>query len=187
MKNILIAGVPRSGKTTLSMLLANELKNYHIISLDCIRNALDDTFPLQLEINPRGGKNNFTELPKFVSRILYYNKRDLRNKINYIIEGTQILPDTAKELFNDCIVIFLGHGNMKPEQILDNIRKYDTPEEYSYSRDDKTMMKSINKHIKIDYAIEQKCKLYGFQYFDTSKNREQVLKKILKYICEENK
>ena len=181
MKNILIAGVPRSGKTTLSMLLANELKNYHIISLDCIRNALDDIFP-QLEINPRDGKNNFTELPKLVSRILYYNKRDLRNKINYIIEGTQILPDTAKELFNDCIVIFLGHGNMKPEQILDNIRKYDTPEEYSYSRDDETMMKSIIKHIKIDHEIEQKCKLYGFNYIDTSSNRAEKLNKLVEEV-----
>lgn len=56
MKNILISGVPRSGKTTLSIMLANSLKNYHIISLDCVRNSFDDVFP-QLDINPRGGKN----------------------------------------------------------------------------------------------------------------------------------
>lgn len=71
MKNIVIAGVPRAGKTTLATLLAKELENYHILSLDCIRNAFDDIFP-QLDINPREGKNTFKDLPKFISRLLYF-------------------------------------------------------------------------------------------------------------------
>ena len=179
MKNILIAGVPRAGKTTLTILLAKELRNYHILSLDCIRNAFDDIFP-QLEINPRGGKNNFTDLPEFVSRMIYYNKRDLNNQFHYIIEGSQILPDTVKELYNDCIVIFLGHGEAEPQQILDNIRKYDTPNQYSYKRNDETMLKSIIKHVKIDDEIREKCRKYGFRYVDTSSNRIEKLKELVK-------
>lgn len=178
MKNILIAGVPRAGKTTLTISLAKELRNYHILSLDCIRNAFDDIFP-QLEINPRGGKNNFTDLPEFVSRMIYYNKRDLNNQFHYIIEGSQILPDTVKELYNDCIVIFLGHGETEPQQILDNIRKYDTPNQYSYKRNDETMLKSIIKHVKIDDEIREKCREYGFRYVDTSSNRIEKLKELV--------
>ena len=44
------------------------------------------------------------------------------------------------------------------------------------------MMKSIIKHIKIDYEIEQKCKLYGFNYIDTSSNRTEKLNKLVEEI-----
>lgn len=178
MKDILISGVPRSGKTTLSIMLAKELKDYQIISLDNVRNSLDDIFP-ELDINPRGGKNNFSKLPKFISRMIYHNKKYLKNQFNYIVEGTQILPDTAKELFSDSIIIFLGHGSMQPKQILDNIRKYDTPDEYSYRRDDKTMLKSITRHVKMDSDIQEQCMLYGFKYIDTSSNRIEKLNKLV--------
>ena len=179
MKNIVIAGVPRAGKTTLATLLAKELENYHILSLDCIRNAFDDIFP-QLDINPREGKNTFKDLPKFISRLLHYNKTELHNQFHYIIEGTEILPDMAKEIFNDCIVIFLGHGEIDSKQILDNIRRYDTPDEYSYTRDDEMMLKSITKHIKIDKEIREKCKEYGYRYEDTSIDRMSKLNELVK-------
>ena len=53
MKDILIFGAPRVGKTTLSKLLVEELENYHIFSIDAIRNAFGDIFP-ELEINDYG-------------------------------------------------------------------------------------------------------------------------------------
>lgn len=178
MNNIVISGVPRTGKTTLAMMLKEKNPNLNIISLDCLRNSFDDIFP-QLDINPRGGENCFIDFPKFISRLLYWNKKDLKSKFNYIIEGTQILPDTAKKLFSDCTVIYLGHGNLSCNEILSNIRKYDTPDTYSYKRDDDIMLKSIKKHRSIDYDIQEKCKQYGFKYIDTSFDRIQRLKKLI--------
>lgn len=185
MNNILISGVPRSGKTTLAMMLAKELPNYHIISLDCLRNSFDDIFP-ELNINPRGGENCFVDFPRFISRVLYWNKKDLKGQFNYIIEGTQILPDIAKELFNDCEIIYLGHGDLNSDEILSNIRKYDTPDTYSYKRNDATMLKSIEKHRNIDYDIQEKCKSYAFKYIDTSFNRMQKLKALVSEIKNTN-
>lgn len=109
MKDIIIAGVPRTGKSTLAKMLAEELENYHLINLDAVRNGFGDIFP-ELNINDKGGKSNTTEFPKFISRMIYWNRKILKNRFNYIIEGCQILPDTAKELFDDCIIIYLGHG-----------------------------------------------------------------------------
>lgn len=180
MKDILILGEPRSGKTTLSIMLSNELKNYHIISLDCVRDTFNEIFP-QLEIKP-GSKNNFTKLPKFVSKMIYYNKMNLKENFNYIIEGAQIMPDIAKELFDDSIIIFLGHGNLQPQEILNNIRKYDTPDQYSYERDDEAMLRQIIKDTKKFFDVQEKCKLYGFTYIDTSFNRKEKLNDIVKYI-----
>lgn len=117
MKDILIFGVPRAGKTTLSKLLIEELRDYHIFSIDAIRNAFGDIFP-ELEINDKGGKNNEIILPNYVSRLLYWQHDELRNKQGYIIEGCQVLPDKVKEVFDleNSIVIYLGSWNIMPRR-----------------------------------------------------------------------
>lgn len=177
MKNILIAGVPRAGKTTLAKMLADELENYNLITLDAVRNGFGDVFP-ELDINDRDGKNNTIEFPKFVSRMIYWNEKILKSHYNYIIEGCQILPDIAENLFPDSIIIYLGLGNKGPEEILQNIRKNDTPDEYSYHRSDERMLNSINRNIKLDKYIREKCELYKIKYIDTFDNRENKLKNI---------
>ncbi len=183
MKDILIFGVPRVGKTTLSKLLIEELRDYHIFSIDAIRNAFGDIFP-ELEINDKGGKNNEIILPNYVSRLLYWQHDELRNKQGYIIEGCQVLPDKVKEVFDleNSIVIYLGHGTLCLEDIWKNIRKYDTPEEYSYKRDDETMLKQCREYYEIEKMNIAKCKKYGFIYVDTSTNRKEVLRKLVNQI-----
>lgn len=177
MKNIVIAGVPRAGKSTLSKILAEELENYHLINLDAVRNGFGDIFP-ELDINDMGGKNNTVEFPRFVSRMIYWNQKILKNKFSYIIDGCQILPEVAEELFPDSIIIYLGHGNRGPQEILENIRKNDTPDEYSYHRSDERMLDSINRNIEFDKDLQEKCELYKIKYIDTFDDREKKLRNI---------
>ncbi len=180
MKDILIFGVPRAGKTSLSRLLENELEEYEIFSIDAIRNAFGDIFP-ELEINDRNGKNNNTLLPNYVSKLLYWHHKILKNNHGYIVEGCQVFPDKVKEVFDTekSIVIYLGHGKLKPEEILKNIRKYDTPDEYSYERSDELMLQQCMKYYELEQIIAKKCKEYGYIYIDTSTNREEVFHKLV--------
>lgn len=180
MKDILIFGVPRAGKTSLSRLLVNELDNYEIFSIDAIRNAFGDIFP-ELEINDGNGKNNYTLLPNYVSKLLHWHHKILKNNLGYIVEGCQVFPDKVKEVFDveNSIVIYLGHGKLQPEEILKNIRKYDTPEEYSYKRSDESMLQQCEKYYELEQTIALKCKEYDFIYVDTSNNREEVLHKLI--------
>lgn len=176
MKDILIFGAPRTGKTTLSKLLSEELENYHVFSIDAIRNSFGDIFP-ELEINDRNGKNNERILPNYIAKMLYWHHIELKDKQGYIVEGCQVLPDKAKETFDleNSIIIYLGHGKLLPEEILKNIRKYDTPDEYSYQRTDEVMLKQCNQYYKLEATTALKCKEYGFIYVDTSTNRKEVL------------
>lgn len=50
MKNIIIIGRPRSGKSTLADIIS-EKYNYQIIRTDCVRAAFKDVFP-ELNIGP---------------------------------------------------------------------------------------------------------------------------------------
>lgn len=176
MKDILIFGAPRTGKTTLAKLLSEELENYHIFSIDAIRDSFGDIFP-ELEINDMGGKNNEIILPNYIARMLYWHHVELKDKHGYIVEGCQVLPDKAKEIFDkeNSIIIYLGHGKLEPDEILKNIRKYDTPDEYSYQRTDEVMLEQCRDYYELEETTVLKCKEYGFLYVDTSTNRKEVL------------
>lgn len=107
MKDILILGMPRTGKTTLAGKLRKELANYDLISCDCIRNMLSNCFP-QLGIGP----------------------------------------------------------------------------DKSFKRSDNRILKELKHNVVTDKMIQEKCKIYGYPYIDTTENREatidELMKKILK-------
>lgn len=187
MKDILILGMPRTGKTTLATKLRKELTNYDLISCDCIRNMLSNCFP-QLGIGPdKSAKKNEEVLPNCIYKLLKYNKKRVDTELGFIIEGAQILPDAVNKLFKDNIVIFLGYGQKTPEELLKNIRKYDNEQQYTFKRSDNRILKELQHNVITDKAIQEKCKLYGYPYIDTTENREAKLNAIINNILKEIK
>lgn len=194
MKNIFILGVPKTGKSTLSKMLIKELRNYSIIKLDAIRNALDDTFPF-LDINPRRGKGMEKDFPLFVANLMKWNNRLINNEENviyenevgYIIEGDSLFPSDIDSLFEsqEAIVICLGNGDLNEAEIFKNIRKYQTQVDYTYYRSDERVMESCKRSVIKNNVMKQQCEQYKYPYYDTSKNRKQILEEIVKYIKKE--
>lgn len=186
-KDILILGMPRTGKTTLATKLRKELTNYDLISCDCIRNMLSNCFP-QLGVGPdKSAKKNEEVLPNCIYKLLKYNKKRVDTELGFIIEGAQILPDAANSLFKDSIVIFLGYGKKTPEELLKNIRKYDNEQQYTFKRSDDRILKELQHNVITDKVIQEKCKLYGYPYIDTTENRKAKLNAIIDNILKEIK
>lgn len=106
-----------------------------------------------------------------------------------ILEGAQILPSVLSKYknLNNTIVVYLGHGNLTEKDIFKLVRQHDKEKDWSYHKTDEELSSYIKEFYEKNKLLLSECKKYGFKYFDTSKNREQVLKEILKYICEENK
>lgn len=193
MKNIFILGVPRTGKSTLSKMLIKELNAYSIIKLDALRNAFDDTFP-ELEINNRRGKGMKEDFPRFISNLINRDNTLVKNEhatiyeeeLGYIIEGDSILPSIFHEFFEqkNVIVVFLGNGDLSKEEIFQNIRKHDTIKDYSYYRSDERVMESCVRAVEKNKTIQKECKRYNYPYYNTSKDREEVLNQIKEDIKE---
>lgn len=194
MKNIFILGVQRTGKSTLSKMLIKELKNYSIIKLDAVRNALDDTFPF-LEINPRLGKGMEKDFPKFIANLMKWNNRLISNEDNviyenelgYIIEGDSLFPEDIISVFSDkeAMVLCLGNGDLNETEIFENIRKYETQVDYTYYRSDDRVMESCKRSVAKNKIMKQQCEKYKYPYYDTSKNRKEVLEEIVEQIKKE--
>ena len=178
MKNILLFGVARSGKSTLAKKILKEYPNYKIMDLDSLLDTFSKTLP-EANVGYLYDKVKENRIAKFTGCLLNEQvSRYGRDSIYYIIEGDSILPEDIKENFDleNTIVIFLGHNKLTPEEILNNCRKYDSNTEWTSRWKDNKLIKHAKWQLKIGKKIEKQCQKYNYMFVDTSKNRNKILK-----------
>lgn len=184
-KNILIIGAARSGKTTLAKKLVKE-KGYSLISIDNIVSGLE-AYP---ELNVKHDGNDtltssnlapfliklFTELSE--GSIFY-------DGIKFVIEGTHIdfekvIPflqnDKYKEKYE---IIGLTYNNITEDKMYEDIKKYDTEDEWTYWCNDEELKGNIKYFIKRNKFFDEKFKEYNIKTYDVSSNRDKVLEEIV--------
>lgn len=185
MKNIVIFGSARSGKSTLAKMISKKFNNYHIIIGDDIRWAFQETLP-DNNINSKGGIGMKEDFPRFLSTLFYKSIKRNYGEINYIVETCDINPDKAKELFDrdDTILIFLGTPRQTIEQHFNEIKKYQTERDWTYDRTDEEILYHSKYWIPKSKEHQEECKRLNIWYVDTSFDREKVLNDTLKKIEE---
>lgn len=175
MKNIAIFGSSRSGKSTLSKMIAKKLRNYHIINGDDIRDTFAELLPIN-NINCKNGIGMAHDFPMFLSTLFYKNIKRY-DEFNYIVETCDITPQKAKELFSkdNTILLFLGTPKRTVEYHFNHIRKYQTEKDWTYYRTDENIVEESKYWLKKSKEYEILCKELNIWYVDTSFNMEQVL------------
>lgn len=183
MKNIAIFGSSRSGKSTLSRMIAKKHPNYHIIVGDDIRWAFQEVLP-DNHINSRGGEGMKEDFPAFLASYFYKGIKRHEGEFNYIVETCDMTPAKANELFNkeNTILLFIGTPKLTLEEHLNEIKKYQTEKDWTYNRTDEQLLKHCNFWIERTKIQEQECKQLKIWYVDTSINREKVLEETLEKI-----
>lgn len=183
MKDIIILGKPRSGKSTLADRLVDRY-GYQIIRMDALRNAFRDIFP-ELEIAPNTAINNekwYEFLEKYYERL----KRCSRYQHKFIIEGCEMHVKKCVELFSDKdnLIYVLGQINLSPRNMADNIVKYDTKDDWTRTYTYKELLEYCENSINQAKELKKECIKCGIPFFDTGKDREKVLNEIEKDIKE---
>ena len=186
-KHIIIAGVPRAGKTTLTSILAKSLKYQHL-AMDAIIMSFDVCFP---EINIKHTdcwdfietSKNFIKFMKRMTETDNYNKFDYRLAFDlYHITPKDFSDNIDKNL---CDIYFLGYPNISIEEKFKQIRKFDSEFDWTSHKEDSLVLEHISKYIEISKWLSDECKKYNLQFIDVSFNREEVINnlanKILKY------
>lgn len=191
MKNILIMGIGRAGKTTLSNMLKEKYNAYNLIHSDSIKWAI---------IRAQGKENyyrtNITEQKQFEhsenfqKTLVEFFKSciiDDNNKYGYILETGQLVPEYAKELLelDEVIVIALGHGDLTKEDIINLCLEHDRPQDWSYQMTYENLEKHAISWAEKNELLKKECPKYGIKYIDTSKNREKVLNDVLEKLSRE--
>lgn len=185
MQNILIMGIGRAGKTTLSNMIKEKYNNYSLIHSDSIKWAL---------IRAAGKESYYTKNIKeqkefehgeyFQKVLLEFFNSCIRNDINnrgYILESGQLEPKIVKEYidFKTTKVIALGHGNLTKNDIIKLCRDNDTSEDWSFGLSEEELDAHAEKWAETNQILKEDCPKYGIEYIDTSKNRKEILKNIV--------
>lgn len=179
MKNILIGGTVRSGKTTLSNLIMKKFK-YSKCESDTIVNAFDKVFP-EFGITHKNAEQTREKFEPFLFEVLNGFCRDLKYCNNVtVFPGSQFLPKNISkyEKLDKYIVIFLGVNAESPEDLLKVIREKDSENDWTYKMTDEWLREFAKKIIEESEKLKTECEKYGFYYFDTFKDRELVLNSI---------
>ncbi len=177
MKNIYIIGVPRAGKSTLSNLIKDRYPIYNQFSFEAIRNGFIESQP-ELKMDNRNSEARKNILPKHFVTFAKWNSEILSKPS--LVEGDFCSIDELYKLLgeND-LIICLGFGCRTIDEIISNIRIYDTEKDYTKKWSDEKIYShfaDIERNDKMNFDF---CNNNNIKYYDTYDNREEIFEKII--------
>lgn len=180
-KHIILAGVPRSGKTTLSAKLAETLEYQHL-AMDAILMSFDKVFPEMgiLHTDCWDFTETSTKFIPFVKRMTeaQFDYKVASCDYKMVLDLYHITPKDFSENIdrNLCDIYFLGYPNISVEEKFQQIRKFDTESDWTSQSADDVVLEHITKYIEISKWLERECEKYDLPFVDVSWNREKILK-----------
>lgn len=192
-KQIMIAGVPRVGKSTV----CHELEirdNYKHIEADTLTFAFQNSFPETgiTHTDFWGLRETSEPFSKFLSAwIKAIQESGCCEKMNYklAIDLYHIVPEDFIKYFpkENCEIYFLGYPNISVEEKVKQIRKFDTRDDWTIEESDESLTNRIKTYIEVSKWLQEECQKYDLPFVDVSHNREDVLEKLIKEIIGNNK
>jgi len=192
MKNILIFGTSRTGKTSLAKRLKSEFQ-LNVVNEDNLIYAFERALP-QLEIK---GDENYVQtainVTPFIAHYLCLLAQHANQKTGskFVVDATFFVFDTGIHLMKETLqkmgglklldeFIFISLDNTKTsEELFDDVRKYDTPEDWTYNLSDDELRRHCDENVGVDLAFYEKWRALEFLRYDVANGREKVFDKIV--------
>lgn len=124
MKNIIIIGPPRTGKSTLSKIISKNISCYNAINTDVIREGIYEAFFLNTDKKDRKEIVRKAFL-NFINKMLEQYQKYYNPDLYYVIEGDMLSIEDAlylKKLY-EIDIICVGTPNITEENLFKRIRE----------------------------------------------------------------
>jgi len=201
LKNIIIAGPSRVGKSTLARKINEEL-NCFAISLDKLVATFQGAYP-QLNIRLAWNREKTTDnIAPFLGHFLgMFSSADGRGLLPYshgavngnrfVLEGgyfnfEQIVPILKMygigELKDNFLLIGLVQNKKTVDELVSDFKKYDTEDDWTYGFSDDDLKEVSEDAISFSRYMSDYLAKHGFTIYDTSTDREQILDQIVEDI-----
>ena len=198
LKNIIIVGTSRSGKSTLAKRISDEL-NYYVISIDKLVAVFQNSYP-QLDIRLNWDRDKTTEnIAPFLGHYLgMFSSADGRGLLEYshgangstrfVMEGAyydfdqieSVLKSYGIEEAKDRFVLIgLIQSKKSAKEFFDDFRKYDTADDWTFGLDDNELRAVAEDAVSFNEDMYKLLSSHGFEVFDTSTDREKVFDEII--------
>lgn len=183
--NIIIAGVPRAGKSTISHRLAKRF-GYQHISMDSIIAGFERCFP-ETGVNTYAGSSSMDTLHLISGKIAPFVRAMLDSgeydefKPGMVLDIYQLLPqDYMKYIYGaNCEIFYFITSDVTPEERFVIQKKYDTEKDYTFYKSDEELREGASYIVEQSLYMKKQCMEYGLPYFETARNREQVFCRFL--------
>ena len=177
MKNIIIAGPPRAGKSTLARKI-NEQYGHFAIGVDKLAAAFGKSYP-QLDIRLNWNREKTTDnIAPFLGNFLDM----FSDESKFVLEGAYFNFEIISSILNlkdKFILIGLVQNNKTVDEFVRDLKKYDTKADWTYGFDDDELREIAEVEIPFSREMTDNLTKYGFTIYDTSTEREQVFDEIL--------
>jgi len=201
LKNIIIAGSARAGKSTLASKINEELGCF-VIGLDKLVAIFQGAYP-QLDIRLAWDREKTSaNIAPFIAHFLgMFSSADGRGLLPYshgavkenrfVLEGgyvdfEKMLPILKTygidELKNNFLLVGLVQNNKTVDEFVGDFKKYDTKDDWTYGFNNDDLIKISEDEISNSQYLSDYLTKHGFAIYDTSTKREQILNKIVEDI-----
>ncbi len=184
-KYIIIAGVPRAGKSTISQRIAKQM-GYQHISMDSIIAGIENVFP-ETGVNTDAAAEPRKNLEFISSKVAPFIRAMMDSgeydECDYgvVIDVYQLLPkDYVQFLKSDrCEIYYFLSSDVTATERFEILKKFDTPKDYTYYHSEEENKKDCEGIVNISHFMKEQCVSCDLPYFETSHNRETVLDKFM--------
>ena len=183
--NIIIAGVPRAGKSTVSHLLSKKY-GYQHISMDSIIAGFEKCFP-ETGVNTYQGLSSLETLrvisgkmAPFVRAMLDSSEYD-EFEPGMVLDMYQLLPEDYDKYVRgaNCEIVYFITSNVSPEERFLIQKKYDTEKDYTFYKSDDELREGAEYIVEQSIMMKEQCRRYGLPYYETSKQRDLAIQRFL--------
>lgn len=184
-KHIIVAGVPRAGKSTLCAQISKRFPYQHI-SMDSIIAGFEECFP-DTGVNTYQGLSSLETL-RIISKKMAPFLRAMMDSGEYdeqdygmVIDMYQLLPEDYVNHIDPqkCGIAYFLTGDVTPEERFQIQKQYDTPRDYSYTLSDEERLEGCRYMVEQSILIKEQCERYGLPFFETAHDRPRVLESFL--------
>ena len=184
--NIIVAGVPRAGKSTVSHLLATKY-GYQHVSMDSIIAGFEMCFP-ETGVSTYCGLSSMDTLrvisgkmAPFVRAMLESGEYD-EYEPGMVLDMYQLLPEDYDKYLRgaNCDIVYFITSDVTPEERFLIQKKYDTEKDYTFWKPDEELREGAEYIVEQSILMKAQCERYGLPYYETARDREQVFRQFLR-------
>ena len=184
--NIIIAGVPRAGKSTISNLLSKQY-GYQHVSMDSIIAGFEKCFP-ETGVSTDQGLSSLdtlrvisVKMAPFVRAMLESGEYDEFTP-GMVLDMYQLLPEDYDKYIRgaNCEIVYFITSDVTPEERFMIQKKYDTEKDYTFYKSDEELREGAEYIVEQSVLMKKQCEKYGLPYYETAREREQVFQRFLK-------
>ena len=184
-KVIILGGTPRSGKTTLAVMLARN--GYSKWSFDIINEAIEKGLP-EVSIEDNHDQESCAKklYPFFVTVVGGAVEDARRFGLNTVIDMYDYTPEYVSRLpdLTEIDVYFLAYPDFSVDEIRTNIRHFAQPEDWIAQVDEDYLTVVAERCFQVNKKLVRQCAEYGFRLINTGAgdDRERTLANLFREI-----